>query len=277
MTQNNPTTQIDSRPIGVFDSGIGGITVLRELIRQFPNESFLYLGDTARLPYGSKSAPTVRKYSEQNINYLISRDVKAIVIACNTASTQVEETVFSNRPVYNVITPGAALAVEKTKNKKIAILATRATIKSDAYRKKIHTLDTTIDVQNVACPLFVPLAEEGWHDDPVTQIIAERYLAELLNKNIDTVILGCTHYPLLKNVIQNVFGPTVQLIDSGEAICKLLRADFLAGQIAPHDTKKQPNLTVCLTDFAPQFELLSKQLISAVSQREIHFETVSVI
>lgn len=273
----NDTEKFDSRPIGIFDSGIGGLTVLRELINQFPNENFLYLGDTARLPYGSKSAPTVRKYSEQNMNFLISRDVKAIVVACNTASTQVDENIFESRPVYNVIDPGAALAFEKTKNKKIVVLATRATIKSDHYRKKILAFDQTIDVHSVACPLFVPLAEEGWQNESVTELVAEKYLSEIKNKGADTVVLGCTHYPLLKNVIQKIFGQSVTLIDSGVAICGLLKSDFTDKKLFQNQKNTSANLKICLTDFGPQFEALALQIISAVSSRKIEFETVSVI
>ncbi len=267
----------DSRSIGVFDSGIGGLTVLRELVQQFPNENFLYLGDTARLPYGSKSAPTVRKYCEQNMNFLISRDVKAIIVACNTASTQVTEHLFLNRIVYNVLEPGSILAANKTKNKKITVLATRATIKSDAYKNKIQHADPTISVESIACPLFVPLAEEGWNDDPVTEIVARRYLSEMKNTDSDTVILGCTHYPLLKNTLQKILGPNVNLIDSGEAICQLLKNDFINQKILQNKPGTIDPLHICLTDFGLQFETMTIKLIGAVTARPIHFETVSVI
>ena len=146
----------DNRPIGVFDSGIGGITVLRELVKTFPNESFIYLGDTARLPYGSKSAETVRKYILQNMNFLVSRNVKALVVACNTASTQVYETSFEGRPVYNVIDPGSQLASQVTENKKIAVLATRGTISAGSYTKKIKKLLPDAEVLSQACPSSCP-------------------------------------------------------------------------------------------------------------------------
>lgn len=270
-------SQSDPRAIGVFDSGIGGLTVLRELIRAFPNENFIYLGDTARLPYGTKSGATVRRYSEQNMEFLVSRDVKAIVAACNTASTQIYENEFQGRPVYNVIDPGASLAVKKTENKRIGVLGTRATVKADSYSKKIHAIDPSIHVESAACPLFVPLAEEGWHDDPITNLIAFRYLQNLKNSDVDTVVLGCTHYPLLKMAIQKVFGNHVHLIDSGEAICQLLQADFSSGKIHLSEVEHQRDLHICLTDFGPQFENLTLQLLSAVSERKIVFETVSVI
>jgi glutamate racemase len=281
MSNSNPnsklSSQFDSRPIGVFDSGIGGLTVLRELIKNFPDENFLYLGDTARLPYGSKSAPTVRKYSEQNMNFLVSRDVKAIIVACNTASTQISENIFSDRNVYNVIGPGSALAVQKTKNKKIAVLATAATVKSDSYKKNIQQIDPDVSVVSVSCPLFVPLAEEGWHDDPITEAVANRYLQELKQTDIDTVVLGCTHYPLLKNTLQKIFANHVSLIDSGEAICDLLKRDFQSGFIQQNISENNQPLQICLTDFGQQFESIAIKLIGAVTTRPIHFETVSVI
>lgn len=266
----------DNRPIGVFDSGIGGITVLRELARAFPHESFIYLGDTARLPYGSKSPATVRKYSVQIMNYLVSKDVKAIVVACNTASTQVLESSFENRPVYNVIDPGAALACSVTKNNKIAVLATRATISAGAYTKKIKMKLPQAEVFNQACPLFVPLAEEGWYEDPVTNLVAYRYLNHLKNAEVDTVVLGCTHYPLLKAAIRKIFGNFAILVDSGEAISKMLKADFQSGLIKDAEPGKS-SIRVSLTDASEQFETLSNELLCSVMNSQIHFETVNVI
>ena len=266
----------DDRPIGVFDSGIGGITVLRELIKSFPNESFLYLGDTARLPYGSKSAETVRQYSIQNMQYLISRNVKAIVVACNTASTQIFETHHQDIPIYNVIDPGSLLAAQTTKNNKIAVLATRATIRAGTYTEKIKKHKPEAQVLSQACPLFVPLAEEAWYEDPVTNIIAFRYLQKLKAADVDTVVLGCTHYPLLKTAIRRVFGNHVALIDSGEAISRQLQSDFENETLLPTslDVNK---LTVSLTDASEQFENLSNELLCTVTSRFIEFETVSVI
>lgn len=277
-SQNRKPMAFDSRPIGVFDSGIGGLTVLRELLKAFPHENFIYLGDTARLPYGSKSAPTVRKYSEQNMHFLISKNVKAIVVACNTASTQISESVFENIPVYNVIDPGSKLAAETTKNKNVAVLATRATIKANSYEIKIKQHDPAIHVFSVACPLFVPLAEEGWHDNPITDQIAEKYLNELKDKNIDTVVLACTHYPLLEKPIGKVFNSSVKLIDSGIAISLILEKDFKIGKVLSAE-KNTPSkkITIYLTDAGVQFETLATQLLSTHTQSQIHFETVSVI
>lgn len=267
----------DNRPIGVFDSGIGGITVLRELVKAFPNENYIYLGDTARLPYGSKSPETVRKYLLQNMKYLVSRDVKAIVVACNTASTQVTEDHFEGRPVYNVITPGADLAVKKTENKRIAVLGTRATIRSGSYTKKIKALMPEAQVFSQACPLFVPLAEEAWYDDPVTNIIAFRYLQNLKKAEVDTVVLGCTHYPLLKTSIRKVFGNYVHLIDSGEAIALELADDFNRDHVKIASNPEKNYLIVALTDHSEQFENLSNELLCTVMTGQIDFETVSVV
>lgn len=266
----------DNRPIGVFDSGIGGITVLRELAKCFPEESFIYLGDTARLPYGSKSADTVRKYSVQIMQYLKGKDVKAIVVACNTASTQVTENLFDGRPVYNVIDPGAALACAVTLNQKIAVLATRATISAGTYAKRIKAILPHAEILTQACPLFVPLAEEGWYEDPITNLIAFRYLNHLKNSGVDTVVLGCTHYPLLKNAIRKIFGNSTSLVDSGEAVSQLLEKDF-AKNILKRSEPNKSSIVVSLTDASEQFETLSNELLCSVMNTQIRFETVSVI
>lgn len=275
-TDEQASTEFDNRAIGVFDSGIGGITVLRELVKNFPNEHFIYLGDTARLPYGSKSAETVRNYSVQNMKFLKSRDVKAIIVACNTASTQVLEDHFGDCPVYNVIDPGSALAAAATQNKKIAVLATRATIAAGSYTKKIHARLPEAEVFTQACPLFVPLAEEGWHDDPITNLIAFRYLQNLKTEGVDTVVLGCTHYPLIKSAIERVFGNHVKLIDSGEAIARQITNDFSSGKLRKNSDLAM-TITIALTDSNAHFEDLSAKLLKPVSDTQISFETVSVI
>lgn len=275
----------DNRPIGVFDSGIGGITVLRGLIKNFPQESFIYLGDTARLPYGSKSAETVQKYSLQIMKYLVTKDVKAIVIACNTASAQLLESGFNKnfisnfegRKVYNVIEPGAELACKVTANKKIAVLATRATISSGCYSKKIKKILPEAQVLTQSCPLFVPLAEEGWYDDPITNLVAFRYLNHLKNSGVDTVVLGCTHYPLLKVSIKKILGSEVSLVDSGEAISLQLAQDFENDSLKKSEPNMLSSLTICLTDASEHFETLSNELLCAVMSKQILFETVSVL
>lgn len=257
-------SQSDSRPIGVFDSGIGGLTVLKELALQFPQESFLYLGDTARLPYGSKSPQTIRKYSEQNVHFLKQQNVKAIVIACNTASTQVSERELEGLPIYNVIEPGSQRALELTESKRIGVLGTRATINSGAYTKKIHELDSQAQVYDQACPLFVPLAEEGWDGDPVTNLIVFRYLSPLLQNQIDTLILGCTHYPILKNSIARVTGSSIELVDSGEAIARWLEKDFQAGRITRNTSQESPQINIMTTDYSSHFNELAHRILKPV-------------
>lgn len=253
--------QTDSRPIGVFDSGIGGLTVLKELSLQFPRESFLYLGDTARLPYGSKSAQTIRKYSEQNINFLKNQDVKAIVIACNTASSQVPEREFLGLPVYNVIDPGSQRALELSQSRRIGILGTRATINSDAYAKTILNLQPEAKVFSQACPLFVPLAEEGWDSDPVTNLIVFRYLSPLMQEHIDVLVLGCTHYPILKNSISRVTGSSIELVDSGEAIARWLEKDFTAGRLQKRDDKSPRKIEILTTDYSTHFNDMAQKIL----------------
>ncbi|MBQ9642926.1 MAG: glutamate racemase, partial [Lachnospiraceae bacterium] len=185
-------------PIGVFDSGIGGLTVAREIMRQMPNEKIIYFGDTARVPYGSKSRETVLKYSQQIVRFLLEQNVKAIAVACNTASAYALPEIEKDCPVpiIGVIRPGAKTAVEATKNGRIGVIGTEATVESGTYPEYVHSIAPMAQVLSRACPLFVPLVEEGLWEDPVTDEIARRYLAELMDEDIDTLILGCTHYPL---------------------------------------------------------------------------------
>jgi len=261
-------TKADQRPIGVFDSGIGGLTVLKELAHQFPHENFLYLGDTARLPYGSKSAHTIRRYSEQNFFFLEKQNVKAIVIACNTASTQVPESEVNGLPIYNVIGPGSQRALEVSNSRRIGVLGTRATINSQAYTKRIHELDPQAQVFDQACPLFVPLAEEGWDSDPVTNLIVFRYLSQLLQHHIDTLILGCTHYPLLKNSISRVTGSSIELVDSGEAIARWLERDFSAGRLGRSDQKNHGQIQIMTTDSSAHFTELALRILKPLAADE---------
>lgn len=254
--------EFDSRPIGVFDSGIGGITVLRELAYQFPHENFLYVGDTARLPYGSKSPTTIRKYSEQIIAFLKKQNVKAIVIACNTASSQVPEKEFTGTPVYNVIDPGSQRALELSHSKRIGLVATRATVQSQAYTKKIHTLEESAQVFAQTAPLFVPLAEEGWDADPITNLIAFRYLQPLLQENIDTLILGCTHYPILKSSIARVTGPNIKLVDSGEAIAHWIQNDMDQKRILENTPGQGRAINIMTTDQSDHFNRLADKLLA---------------
>lgn len=206
-------------PIGVFDSGIGGLTVLKEIIRLLPGEDAVYLGDTARVPYGSKSRETVVRYSLEVANFFQDHGIKMLVVACNTASAYAVDRLAEDLdiPVIGVIEPGARAASKVTATRRIGVIGTEGTIRSGAYCKAIKAFDKDIETRTRACPLFVPLVEEGWTDDEITVLIAERYLEGLRSDQVDTLVLGCTHYPLLKRTISKVMGPEVTLIDSAEA------------------------------------------------------------
>ena len=205
-------------PIGVFDSGVGGLTVAREIMRNLPMEKIVYFGDTARVPYGSKSKETVIRYSRQIVRFLQKQSVKAIVIACNTASALALDTLEKeiDIPIIGVVKPGAKVAARETTKKRVGVIATEATINSHLYRELIQQIDPEITVVGKPCPLFVPLVEEGWRKDPVTEIVARRYLKEMQDEKVDTLILGCTHYPLLKKMIGDFVGDSVTLIDPGK-------------------------------------------------------------
>lgn len=223
--------QIDKKsPIGVFDSGIGGLTVLREITRLLPSENTVYLGDTARVPYGNKSKETVARYSVEIADFLVKKGVKMIVVACNTASAfgLPELKKKLDIPVIGVIEPGAKAAAMATRSNKVGVIGTEGTIKSSAYCAAIKALNPGITTNTVACPLFVPLAEEGWTDGEITMAVAKKYLAELKDSGIDTLVLGCTHYPLLKNAISTVMGPDVTLVDSAVATAEETKAALAA-------------------------------------------------
>lgn len=202
-------------PVGVFDSGVGGLTVAREIMRNLPSEKIVYFGDTARVPYGSKSKETVIRYSRQIIRFLQEQGVKAIVVACNTASAFALDTVRGefDIPIIGVIESGAEVAAAETRNKKVGVIGTEGTVGSGIHAAYLHSMDPEITVFGKACPLFVPLVEEGWLHDPVTVEVASRYLKELQEKDIDTLILGCTHYPLLRSTIRKVMGEGVCLVN----------------------------------------------------------------
>ncbi len=209
-----------SQPIGIFDSGVGGLTVFKEVRNTFPSENLIYFGDTARVPYGPKSNNTVIDYSVQNARFLLQQGVKIIVVACNTSSAVALDYLkkILNIPVIGVIEPGAETAVEATSNRKIGVIGTEATIRSKAYTNAIRSLDKRIEVYEQACPLFVSLAEEGWHKSEISRDVAKIYLGNLISKGIDTLVLGCTHYPILKDIIQDVCGEKIRLVDSAVAI-----------------------------------------------------------
>ncbi len=206
-------------PIGIFDSGIGGLTVAKRIISMLPNENIVYFGDTARVPYGSKSNSTVIEYSMQDAQFLINKNVKLIIVACNTASSVALDTLKDKYdiPIIGMIEPGAKLALEKTKNGRIGVIGTNSTINNKAYSEQLKELDDRMKIIEKPCPLFVPIAEEGWLDHEATDLIAKEYLQEFIDADVDTLILGCTHYPLLAETIQKIMGKNVALIDSGYA------------------------------------------------------------
>lgn len=213
-------------PIGVFDSGVGGLTVAREIMRQLPNERIVYFGDTARVPYGSKSKETVTRFSRQIVRFLETQQVKAIVVACNTASAYALEDLEKevDIPMIGVVKPGARAALMATANKKIGVVATEATINSGIYSRYIEEHDSEVSVIGKACPLFVPLVEEGLWEDPVTDEIAHRYLTELIDSGIDTLILGCTHYPMLRSTVGKIMGEGVTLVNPAYETARELKA-----------------------------------------------------
>ena len=202
-------------PIGVFDSGVGGLTVAREIMRQIPGERIVYFGDTARVPYGSKSKDTIIGFSRQIAKFLRTKNVKAIVIACNTASAFALETLSRENdiPVIGVVKPGAKVAAETTKNGKIGVIGTLGTVNSNIYSEYIRGINPELQVFSKACPLFVPLVEEGWLYDSITVEVADRYFSELKGYDIDTLVLGCTHYPLIRHTLQKVIGEQVNLVN----------------------------------------------------------------
>lgn len=228
--------QFQDAPIGVFDSGVGGLTVAREIMRQIPNEKIVYFGDTARVPYGSKSRDTVTRYSGQIVRFLQAQKVKAIVVACNTASAyaldELEREI--DIPILGVVKPGAKVAAESTGNGKIGVIGTEGTINSRIYATYIKQIDEGIEVIGKACPLLVPLVEEGLLKDPVTDEIAMRYLSELKDLDIDTLILGCTHYPLIRSTIGRIMGERVTLVnpayETARELKELLKAEGLLNQ-----------------------------------------------
>jgi glutamate racemase len=211
-------------PVGIFDSGIGGLTVARAIYERLPHESTIYFGDTARVPYGPKSPDTVRRYSLEILHWLLAQDVKAVVVACNTSTAHALRALqeASPVPVLGVIKPGARAAIAFGDEGPIGVIGTAGTIASDAYNRAIQALAPGLPVIQRACPLFVPLVEEGWFDHPATELVAADYLRELREACVRSLVLGCTHYPLLKPLLQRVMGPEVRLIDSGQATAAAL-------------------------------------------------------
>ena len=264
----------DARPIGVFDSGIGGLTVVKALRDLLPNEKILYLGDTARVPYGGKSASTVERYSLEMTDMLVDEGVKTIVIACNSASAvalpKLEKTL--SVPVVGVIKPGAQAAIAATRNRHIGVIGTRATIKSGAYESALRELDPKIDISARACPLLVPFIEEGWLEDDLTDQIIARYLEPLVREGVDTLVLGCTHYPLLIDALSRMLGDKVKLVDSAHN-CATAVEELLDRQQLRTPSGTSGGLEVALTDLPDSFLHVARDALQ-LDIGEVHLRDV---
>ena len=261
--------------IGVFDSGVGGLTVVKSLTERLPLEQLVYLGDTARIPYGTKSPETVERYAIQVTRFLESMGVKMLVIACNTASALALQRLKDELhiPVIGVIQPGAKQAVRKSESGRIGVIATEATVLSGAYERAIRSFKADAEVTTKACPLFVAFAEEGWHDhEEATALVAHKYLDSLKEQGVDTLVLGCTHYPILRPVIAEVMGPDVKLIESGEAV-----ADEVAAALAERDLLRVADepapLRFYVTDTADRFRRVAERFLDGPLE---HVEAVDV-
>ncbi len=250
------------KAIGIFDSGIGGLTVVREIVAKMPRENIIYLGDTARVPYGIRSPETVTRYSFENTQFLLAQDIKMLVVACNTASAISLDAVKKEfpLPVVGVLEPGARAAVAATRTRKLGVIGTEATIASGAYETAIKRLAPDVEVHSLACPLFVPLAEEGWTDNDVAQLVAEKYLAPLRRTGIDTLVLGCTHYPLFKSVITRVIDSDIRLIDSATETAKEVE-DVLEKLKWRINGSEEGLRKFYVTDLPSRFEKIGKRFL----------------
>ena len=262
MTVKIKNSSVVSYPIGVFDSGLGGLTVVKELMRQLPDEDIVYLGDTARVPYGVKSRETIIRFSKENVQVLLKSHVKMIVVACNSSSSYALNDLRQqfDVPIVGVIGPGARGAMKATKNLRVGVIATPATINSGQYEKEIHTGNPKIKVFSQACPLFVPLVEEGWISKKVTFEIAQEYLEPLKKAGVDTLILGCTHYPLLREVLQTVMGSDVTLIDSAKEVALEVK-EVLSQKELNQKPQRTPAYQFFTTDRPQQFEKMMNNFL----------------
>ena len=253
---------MNAAPIGIFDSGIGGLTVARAIYERLPGESTVYFGDTARVPYGPKSPETVRRYSLEILDWLLQQGVKAVVIACNTSTAHALETLQQQSPVpvIGVIEPGARAAAAASAAGPIGVIGTAGTIASNAYARAIQRMRAGARVEQQACPLFVPLVEEGWFDHPAAELIAREYLAPLRQARVDTLVLGCTHYPLLKPLLQRVMGPEVRLIDSGEETAAAV-AQVLARAHCPRPRARPATHRFAVSDDEARFRQVGARFI----------------
>ena len=251
-----------NRAIGVFDSGIGGLTVVRSLMERLPFENIIYFGDTARVPYGIKSVETINRYAAQITEFLIKKDVKLLIVACNTMAAVAHQAIvdLSPVPVLEVIDANARMAIQNTKTKSLGVIGTPATINSNAYARAIHLLDKEAKVFSQACPLFVPLVEEGWFDHPATKLVAQEYFKPVIAEQIDTLVLGCTHYPLLKPLLQDILGQGVKLIDSAEAMADMA-ADLINKENIGNKSSSPPNYIFYVSDLPYRFQTIGERFL----------------
>ena len=249
-------------PIGVFDSGVGGLTVVRALMERLPFENLIYFGDTARVPYGVKSVETITRYASEITDFLLRQPVKLLIIACNTIASVAYDAVAgrSSVPVLEVIDAGARRAVSMTRNKRVGVIGTPTTINSNAYARTIFRHDPSIRVYSQACALFVPLVEEGWLDHPVTRMTAQEYLKPVLAEQVDTLVLGCTHYPLLKALLQEVAGPDISLVDSAEAMAGLT-GELLTEMHLDNPLRTPPDYRFCVSDVPNRFQTIAERFL----------------
>ena len=258
------SSSTNNRPIGVFDSGIGGLTVVRALMERLPHENIVYFGDTARVPYGVKSISTIQHFTAQIVDFLLQQDVKMLIVACNTMAAVAIDTVIQHArslPVIDVIEAGAQAAAGSTVCKKVGIIGTPTTINSNAYARRIHAFDPHIHVHSYACPLFVPLVEEGWLDHPVTQLTAQEYLRPVLSEDIDSLVLGCTHYPLLKPLLRDIVGPEIRLIDSAITTAALAAQKLEATRTLRQNELAPASYRYIVTDVPLRFQTIGERFL----------------
>lgn len=257
-----PSSDPSHAPLGVFDSGVGGLTVVRALRELLPGESIVYLGDTARVPYGSKSPDTIRRFSMEDTQFLINHGVKAVVVACNTATAHALPLLQSTFrvPVIGVIEPGVEATLADTKCERVGIIGTAGTIRSSAYQYALAMRRPGLQIHAAATPLLVPFAEEGWIDHPALKLVLKQYLDPLLEKGIDTLMLGCTHYPLLMPVLQKMLGKKVRLVDSAST-CAAHTRKVLQEQKLLRKSKSKPSLDIYLTDLSEQAEAMARRFL----------------
>lgn len=270
---------MDNRPIGVFDSGLGGLTVVRQLMRQLPGEDIVYFGDTGRVPYGTRSAETIEKYTRQDSRFLMGENVKLIIAACGTVSSVAPHILRALPvPATGVVEPAADAAAAATRNRRIGVIGTAATVRSGSFRRRILEKLPDAQVFSEACPLFVPLVENGWidRDDSVTRLTAERYLAPLSEQGIDTLLLGCTHFPLLAPIIGDVLGSEVTLIDAGQAAAAACAA-HLEQEGLLNQTRKAGHVRFYVSDRPDNFTHVAELFLGCAVDSDIHLLNIDAV